>query len=198
VDSSPRLREHDSDPRGEREALCRALTEIAAGDGYRTATPARVAQAAGLPVAAFSRHFSSIRDCFLALYGDTLERLQDAIDGSVERCGTAEWDSEIEAAFGAALGFLARDPVLTRACVLEVSMVGPEAEARREAALRRMIARLEALRTAHREPVPALASEMIVRGTHAVVQTRVERGEAERLPELLPQLARLWRAADRR
>jgi AcrR family transcriptional regulator len=195
VDRRPHPQEHDYDLRREREreALYRALAEIAAGAGYRAATPARVAETAGLPVAAFGEHFASTRECFLILYADTLDRLEDAIDGSVGSCGTGAWESEIEAAFRGALAFLARDPVLTRTCLLEASAVGPVAEARREEALRRLIARLDTLRSAHGELIPPLASELIVRGAHALVQARVERGETDRLPELLPELAGMWR-----
>ena len=193
MDRSRQLRKHAPDPRREREALYRALAEIAATDGYRAATPARVAQTAGLPLATFSEHFTSTADCFMTLYAETLDRFQDAIDRSVGSCGAGAWESEVEAGFRAALVFLARDPILSRACLLQVSAVGPEAEEWREAALRRLIARLEALRSTHGEHVPPLPFEMIVRGAHALIQTRVERGEAARLPELLPELARMWR-----
>jgi hypothetical protein len=40
--------------------------------------------------------------------------------------------------------------------------------------------------------MPPLAAELIVLGTTELVNTRVARGEAEQLPELLPDLRRLW------
>jgi hypothetical protein len=40
--------------------------------------------------------------------------------------------------------------------------------------------------------MPPLAAELIVLGTTELIITRVARGEAEQLPNLLPDLRRLW------
>jgi AcrR family transcriptional regulator len=167
VDSSPN---QHSDRRSEREALYRALIEIAAEEGYGSATPSRVAQAAGLPEAAFHEHFASTKDCFLMLYRNTLLRLMAALQNSIEASGSARWERKVGAGLGTALAFLARDPALTRACLLEARAVGPEATERGEATLRYVIACVTRLRSA--EGGPLLGAELMVRGTHAVVRAQ--------------------------
>lgn len=181
----------------EREALFDALAAIVDGDGVAAATPEGVARRAGLPPEAFGYHFSSVRDCLLSMYDDALGGLTDSVDRAVAESAGADgewsgWRARLEAGFGAALDFIAGDPARARACVVEAPSVAPEARSLRDAMLERYIGHLEGLRLAHGEPVPPLAPEMIVRGTHDLVHARVARGETARLRELLPDLRYVW------
>src|SRR4051794_33151197 len=116
----------------ERERLLEALAYACAEHGYAGATPQLVAEAANLPRAVFARHFRSIHDAYLVLYGQATERLLAAVTTNVRACAPApagvgargepdiaRWREQIEAGFAAALEFLAARPVLAAACIRE-------------------------------------------------------------------------------
>jgi hypothetical protein len=59
------------------------------------------------------------------------------------------------------------------------------------AAIGRFSAFVEGLRLTHGEPMPPHAAELIVLGTTELIHSRVARGEAEQLTDLLPDLRQL-------
>lgn len=194
----PMRPEHDqpSDPAAERDALMLALARIAHARGYAFATGADVAADAGLPTDTFERHFASVEDCLLALCDRTVERLTRAVDAAVEPCaepgGAAVWATQLHAGFGAVLHELASSPAVASICLVDALSVGRPALLRRDGALDRFVAYVDTLRRTEGEPIPALAAEMLVRGTYELIYARVARGETEQLPELLADLAALW------
>lgn len=194
MDSRPETSE--SNERSEPAALRRALVELVASEGFTAATPAAVTERAGLPVEAFARQYHSVEDCFLSAYDEMVERLHTRVDEAIRAAdavpGSDGWRRQLEAGFGAALEFLAGDPALARACVVEVFSAGEPALARREAMIESFVACLDDLRIERDAPIPPLAPELIVRGTDDLVYARLARGESASLRELLPGLRYMW------
>jgi AcrR family transcriptional regulator len=192
----PQRQTNDERERRERAALRRALVEVVAHEGRRAASPASVARQAGLPLEAFGAHFASVQECLLAVYEDTLARLhqtvREAIEASAAKREREDWRSELDAAFGAALRFLASDPDLARVFIVEAPSAGDDVRERHEAALESFVACVDALRREHEAPVPPLAAELIVRGTDDLVYARVARGESTRLGDLLTGIRFMW------
>jgi AcrR family transcriptional regulator len=190
----PSTRQPSSRP--ERARLIDALVLIAGARGLDAASPGRVARRAGLPLAAFFRNFDSIEECWLAAYEDALDRLAQTVEDAVSPCtssaGVEAWEAQLDGGFRAVLEFLAARPELARACVVESTALGQPAIAARERAIALFVRYLEGLRAATDAPVPPLAAEVIVRGTHELIYARVASGQAERLPELLPDLRYCW------
>jgi AcrR family transcriptional regulator len=192
----PYSQTNDEQERRERAALRRALVEVVAHEGRGAASAASVARQAGLPLETFGAHFASVQECLLAVYEDTLAHLHQAVrqamDAIAAKQGAEDWRSELDAAFGAALRFLASDPDLARVFIVEAPSAGDEVRARHEAALESFVACLDALRREREAPVPPLAAELIVRGTDDLIYARVARGESTRLGELLPGIRYMW------
>lgn len=180
----------------EREALLHALTRVLSERGWSGASPDRVAHEAGLAPHEFYDHFRSLEQCYLAVYNRMLVRVTRTVKRSIATrtltLGPAAWQEQLDALFTGFLSFFSVEPALARACLVEVHNVGPAALARRDDAIGRFTAFVEGLRLTHGEPMPPLAAELIVLGTTELIHTRVARGEAEQLTELLPQLRQLW------
>lgn len=180
----------------EREALCHALTRVVAERGWHCTSVERVAREAGLAPHEFYDHFRSLEQCYLAVYNRMLVRLTRTVQRSAATrtlaVGPDAWQEQLDAMFTGFLSFFAVEPDLARTCLVEVRHAGPAARARRDRALGRVTAFVEGLRLAHGEPMSPFAAEMVVLGTTELVHNRVAQGEAERLPELLPQLRELW------
>ncbi len=182
-----------------RDALCHALTRVVAEHGWTGASPERVAREAGLAPHELYDHFRSLEHCYVAVYDRMMVRLsRTAIRAVATRTlalGRDAWQEQLDAIFSAALAFFSVEPALARTCLVEVLAAGPAARERRDEALGRLTSYVEGLRLTHGEPMPPLAAEMIALGTTELMYTRVARGEAERLPELLPELRQLWFAS---
>lgn len=180
----------------EREALCHALTRVLCERGWAATSPDRVAREAGIAPHEFYDHFRSLEHCYLAVYDRMLIRLTRTVKRSIAtrtlNLGPDAWQEQLDALFTGYLSFFSVEPALAHACLVEVRNAGPAARARRDEAIGRFTAFVEGLRLTHGEPMPPMAAELIVLGTTELIHTRVARGEAEQLTDLLPQLRQLW------
>jgi AcrR family transcriptional regulator len=193
-DGSPR-RTTDAD----REALRDALPRVVAEHGWAQTSPARLALAAGIPPQEFWDHYRSLEHCFVEVYDRMMERvMRTAIRSVASRpltLGAEAWQDQLDAIVTGVLAFYSVEPDIAKTCLVEVLDVGPEARARRDAALGQFAGYVEGLRLTHGEPMPAVAAEMIALGTADLISKRVARGETDDLLDLLPELRQLWRAS---
>ena len=182
-----------------REALVRALPRVVADHGWAGASPARIARDAGVPAQEFWDHFRSTEECFVVAYDRMLARVtRTAIRSVASRpltIGSNAWLDQLDAIMTGVLAFFSLEPALAKTCLVEVLEVGPVARARRDEALARFAGYVEGHRLTHGEPMPPLAAEMIALGTIDLIYTRVARGEAEHLLDLLPELRDMWQAS---
>jgi AcrR family transcriptional regulator len=184
------------DARAQRELLMLALAGIASERGLAAATPGAICVRAGLPADEFERHFRSPEDCLLALYDSTVAGLTRAVEDAVRPCSKPappeSWRQQLDAGFGAVFQYLSALPTVAHACLIEAVALGRPALDRRDAAIDRLVGHVDVLRRVQGEPIPQLAAEILVRGTYELIHARVAKGEAERLPELLDDLRKLW------
>ena len=180
----------------EREALCHAFTRVVSERGWSGTSPGRVAREAGLAPHEFYDHFRSLEQCYMAVYNRMLVRVTRTVKRSIATrtltLGPDAWQEQLDALFTGFLSFFSVEPALARTCLVEVLNAGPIARARRDQAIGRFSALGRGLRLTPGEPMPPLAAELIVLGTTELIHTRVARGEAERLTDLLPELRQLW------
>jgi AcrR family transcriptional regulator len=196
-------RTHDDAPRRsldvEREALVNALPRVVAQHGWARTTPARVAHEAGIAPHELYDHYRSLEHLFVAVYDRMMERVTRtairAVASSTLTLGRDAWQDQLDAIMTGVLAFFSLEPALARTCLVDVLDAGPAARARRDDALARFASYVEGLRLTHGEPMPALAAEMIVLGTLDLIYTRVARGQAETLLDLVPELRQLWQAS---
>jgi AcrR family transcriptional regulator len=182
----------------ERDALCHALTRVVSERGWSGTSVDRVARDAGLAPHEFYDHFRSLEQCYIAVYNRMLVRVTRTVQRSIATrtltLGPGAWQEQLDALFTGFLSFFSVEPALARTCLVEVRHAGPAARDRRDDAIGRFSAFVEGLRLTHGEPMPSHAAELIVLGTTELIHTRVARGEAEQLTELLPELRQLWSA----
>lgn len=180
----------------ERERLCRALTRVVDERGWAGTSPALVARAAGLTTSGFYDEFRSLEHCCIATYDEMLARLtriaERALADVETTPGPRGWREQLDALMNAVLWFFSLETALARTCLVEALNAGPAMRARRDAALGDFARYVESLRLANGEPMPRVAAELIVFGTTELIYKRVARGEADRLPQLLPELRSLW------
>ena len=86
--------------------------------GYEAATLQEVAERAGVSRAQFQRHFGSREECFAAAYEAAAERLvEDVLEAGRE---APSWRLGLRAALAELLRFVAEQPLLAKALILEV------------------------------------------------------------------------------
>ncbi|WP_019629916.1 TetR/AcrR family transcriptional regulator [Actinomadura atramentaria] len=173
-----------------------AVVEVAGADGFGQLTVDAIIARAGVSRATFYVHFRNKEDAFLraydALFTRMMERVVEAYRGRPDALG------RLRGGIGALLEFLAEDPAAARTWVVESMAAGPAAAVRRDealAALSTIVA--DNMRELYPHyPDPDLTAETIVGGIYQVVYTRIQRGEAAALPELLPGLLNAFASPD--
>jgi AcrR family transcriptional regulator len=174
--------------RHQRARIVEALAEEICDRGYRAVTVADVVKRARIARRTFYDNFNSKEDCFLAAQEYAMSR---ALELVVEAGGEADsWPRRVEAGLAAFLGYVAEQPALARACMVEALAAGPAALKSYEESLQTFIALFRSGREAspHKERLPETLEEAIVGGIFWIVYQRLLLDEVERVPELLPEL----------
>ncbi len=176
----------------QRGRILSAVAQVAAETGYGELTVEAVISRAGISRRTFYQHFSKKEDAFLAAYDSfaalVLQRVEQA-----QRSSETELSGLAEATLRAVLELLAEHPAEAHMLVVEVLAAGPKAIERRNASLRLIIGLVHettcAIAKSQGAPQsPEITAETVVGGLVEVVYSRIQRGEAARLPELLPDL----------
>jgi AcrR family transcriptional regulator len=183
-----------------RQRILGAAIELIAEDGYVDASAESVAARAGVSRDEFERCFPDLEACVLAIVDDATEEaigvVREAATNALEHAPAHDVSRRIEQVFEPSLQALlecaARQPALTRVCVIEVATIGSRGLARRDAALERFVQLLEKAIPDLPERPSQLASEMVVGGIHELLQRRARIGDTAELPQLAPALAAVW------
>jgi len=101
--------------------------------------------------------------------------------------GAGDWATAIAAGNEALLDFLAAEPALARAAIIEVLAAGPAALEHRDEAIKMYAQRLAAGFELAPE-VPKIATEAISFGRYALLQQQIARHGPQALPRLGPAL----------
>ncbi|MET0763591.1 MAG: TetR/AcrR family transcriptional regulator [Blastococcus sp.] len=169
-----------------------ALATCMATKGYQATTIADIAAAARVSKTVVYAHFRDKEQCLLELYSrandSVLATVRQAQDDA-SRAGLP-WRDRLRAGIGAYLETLAAGPAVAWAALVEVQGAGRAALALR----RQMIGRYadllmevaDGLVAEHPDEVRPVSRDLLVAavgGVNELLLARVERGEAERLPE---------------
>jgi AcrR family transcriptional regulator len=172
----------------QRERILAAVADVTSSASYAEMTVEDIIVTAGISRRTFYEHFKNKDDAFLAAYEEASTRLLAAVRAAYEsRQGFAE---RMSAGIEAFLLLLAADPAFARMCIVEVMAAGPEAVARRNAAMGAFAGMIEenARERLAESPPSDLTAETVVGGIYDVVYTRIQRGELRELPALAPDL----------
>jgi AcrR family transcriptional regulator len=175
----------------QRLRLLAAMADALGAHGYAGITTTHVSERANVSTSTFYKHFGNLWDCLLAAYVAAADRLCAAIESAcvASHDGALDGGDPLEAGIGAALAFLAAEPQLGQL----LSAQAPREASALCAARRILVSRLAAMLRRTRgvdddSPQPAGLDERLIDATLAFVHTRLAAGDAERLPELAPEL----------
>jgi AcrR family transcriptional regulator len=170
-----------------RQALLDGMLEAVGAVGYERTSVRTVLDRTGAYRQAFYDHFTDKADCYVQAFGAGVERIEARVLHAAS--DEDEWTGRLRAGLGALLGCLEAKPDVGRALVVEVHAAGPEALARRAAAMERASAFLDRAREEASDgpAAPALAGEGIAAGIHAVVHSRLAAAADDGFGSLLPE-----------
>ncbi|HEX2391734.1 MAG TPA: TetR/AcrR family transcriptional regulator [Solirubrobacterales bacterium] len=156
-------------------------------EGYGQTSVRTVLDRTGLYRQAFYDHFTDKLDCFLQAYDEGMRRVEALTVGAAEV--EASWRGRLRAGLAALLGFLDREPNVGRALLVEVHPAGPDALAKRDAAVARLADYLDLAREESdgSMPAPPIAPEAVAAGIHSVLHARLAAHRDGEFQRLLPE-----------
>jgi len=165
-----------------------AMAELCAEQGYEATKIADVVRRAHVARKTLYDNFSGKEELFLAAFDVTVAEAEAEVVEACDQIGDKDWEARTEAGMRALLEFVAAHPAEAKLCLVEAPAAGPESAARYEAALEGFIQQLRDAAPAGGGR-PATLEEALVGGTVWIVQREVRQDAAEKVVELLPELA---------
>jgi AcrR family transcriptional regulator len=175
-----------------RGRILRALATCMAEKGYQATTIADIARAARVSKTVVYAHFRDKEQVLLELYSRATDHVLITVRRAREDAQAAglPWRDRVRAVIAAYLDALAAGPAMAWAAVVEVQAAGRSALALRRDVINRYVDLLTSvsaeLAEQHPDEVRPLGRELVlaaVGGINELILARVERGDAERLPE---------------
>lgn len=149
----------------QRARLFAAIVALVEEQGYPATSLTQIVKKAGVARHTFYEHFKDKEDLFLAVFDEAVERAvrvaQEAIEGEA-----GSWEARFDAAVGAVLAEMAKDPSLARVCLVETQSAGLVAMERYQEAVQAFAALLRADRESdpRRAEVPSSMEEIVIGG----------------------------------
>jgi AcrR family transcriptional regulator len=178
----------DDGPR--RGRILWALATCMAQKGYQATTIADIARAARVSKTIVYAHFRDKEHCLLELYSRATDRVLETVRTAQEDAAGLPWRDRIRVVTATYLETLAGGPAVAWAALVEVQAAGRSALTLRRDVIDRYVDLLTgvAAQLAERHPdeVRPISRALVlaaVGGINELMLARVERGEAERLPE---------------
>jgi AcrR family transcriptional regulator len=184
IDNAPELKLVTS---SKRQAILDGMLEAVGAEGYERTSVRTVLDRTGVYRQAFYDNFTDKDDCYLQAFDAGLERIEGLIAAAA--AGETEWTGRLRAGLAALLDFLDAEPDVGRGMVVEVHAAGPDALAKRAAAMERGSAVLDQARevAGESESPPPIAGEGIAAGIHAVIHSRLATGAGDGFRQQLPE-----------
>lgn len=170
-----------------RGRLIAACVQTVGEKGYVEMTVADVIKAAAVSRRTFYEFFDSKEACFLATYELLFGHLAQVVVEAYE--SERDWPEKVRAGLASLLGFLASEPRVARLLMVEPLAAGPPLSDRHRDSVGAFAGMLDAGREVEGAETPAPGTaDFLVAGAASLIIQRILAGEAERLPDLLPDL----------
>jgi AcrR family transcriptional regulator len=178
----------------QRDRLAAGTIAVVAENGFNETTIAQICAAASVSRRTFYAYFSSKEECYFAAYGTIVKYLRTETDAAAaEQVG---WPGKVAAKMQAALEFFAGNPDLAKFCLAVPRQAGEAVAAHyllvTEQALEYLCEDLP--RSPATKSPPEAVTASLAGGVTALVMRKVNSGEGESLPDLLPDLLELFLA----
>lgn len=182
--------EVEPDRSGDADAL-EAMLLTVGEKGYAMATVREVAERARITQDRFHRRFGSKEACFARAYAEAADRLSNQV---LEACREAPtWRSGFEASLTGLLRFVAEQPLLAKALLLEVRAARGEAWVAHQEVVERVTAALD---TARHEPgartdASPMTAGFVAGAIEESLSIEIAAGRGDGVQLLLPSLTHL-------
>ncbi|MDQ2700923.1 MAG: TetR/AcrR family transcriptional regulator [Actinomycetota bacterium] len=176
--------------RSQRERMVESMISVVALKGYSETTVADIISNAGVSRATFYEQFADKEDCFIAAYGTVMERMLTFVAEGFAIGESDDWTVQIRGGVRNLLVYLAQNPVAARVGIVEGFGAGARARDRYQQAVSSFFPFLDAGRQLNPDPdrIPGHTARVIVGGVSALMFNEASAGQAEKLPELLPEM----------
>jgi AcrR family transcriptional regulator len=178
----------DDGPR--RGRILWALATCMAQKGYQATTIADIARAGRVSKTVVYTHFRDKEHCLLELYSRATDRVLETVRTADAQAARLPWRDRLRVVTATYLETLAGGPAVAWAALVEVQAAGRSALTLRRDVIDRYVDLLGGiaaeLADRHPEEVRPVSRNLVlaaVGGINELMLARVERGEAERLPE---------------
>ncbi|MDQ3725298.1 MAG: TetR/AcrR family transcriptional regulator [Actinomycetota bacterium] len=170
-----------------RRRMMDAISELTAEQGYEATKIADIVRRAAVARKTLYDNFDGKEDLFLSAIDSTLTQMRVVVE---EACERTEGGSEekIMAGLEALLEFVAEHPAASRMCMVEAISATASSARLYDSGMRQFVDLLRKSAPPDGD-LPATIEESLTGGVAWILQQHVRRGEAERAPDLLPELA---------
>ncbi|MEO8798526.1 MAG: TetR/AcrR family transcriptional regulator, partial [Polyangiaceae bacterium] len=183
-----------------RSRLVEGFAAAVAEKGYAGTTIADIARHAKVSKRTFYEHFGDKEACLLETYEGVTKLIRQAMRAAWGDADPNTWEHQLDAGLDAYVGALEAMPLLTRACLVEMSGAGPRAlRVRRQVhekfaeLLREFVERVRARHPKLGAISPAMATA-IVGGIDELLLAQVEKGPQKKLSKVRDTASALIRA----
>src|SRR3954453_19848477 len=169
-----------------RRRMMGAMAELTAEQGYEATKIADIVRRAAVARKTLYDNFDGKEDLFLSAVDTSLNEMRVIVEEACER--TDGRDEQIVAGIEALLHYVAEHPAAARMSMVEAISATPSSARLYDAGVHAFVELLR--RTAPEGPdLPETIEESLVGGVAWILQLQIRKGEAERAPELLPELS---------
>jgi AcrR family transcriptional regulator len=176
----------------QRNRITAGMIAAIAEHGYHDATISEIAAAAGVSRRTFYSYFASKEECFFDTYEVIADHLRDAAMAAAAE--HEQWQDQVRARILTTLEFFSSNPDLARFCLIAPSRAGDKIAGRYRQAVTEVYDELIGampVDIAAKAPSPAV-QQSLIGGMAALVMEKVEAGDGDTLPQLLPDFLELF------
>jgi len=192
LDAPPAAVTRSSAHADQRRRILRAVGELVAKRGYGDVTVELIVKRAHVSYKTFYKHFSGKEECFQALFDSVFRSTEETIR---ERLAAepGPWAEQVILALRTLIEWIVADPIIARAVIVEAPTVGPGMHERYEQASKALVPLFRAGRELNPRgaELPSTIEDTLAGSVFWSAYQRLIVGEAELLPELLPELIEL-------
>jgi AcrR family transcriptional regulator len=192
-DAAPAAVTRSSAHRDQRRRILRAIAELVAKRGYDDVTVELVVKRARVSYKTFYKHFGGKEECFIELFDSAFGSTEKAIRERIAEAEGASWPDRVVLALGLWIERIVVEPLIARAVIVEAPTVGPSMLGRYERTTKAFVPLFREGRELNPRggELPATVEDTLSGSIFWSAYQRLIVGEAERLPELLPELIEL-------
>lgn len=175
----------------QRQRLLSGAARALAEHGYAAMSVEHVLVNAGVSRTTFYENFDNKRECVLAAHEEVFGRLSGELAGAC--AAESQWPRKVAKAIGAAIEFVMRAPEDARLLSIEAVAADPVLASRVLVSNDFLVGLLRNGREQcpHAGMLPELTERALIGATTSIIGARLLSGQADRLPELEPQLVQL-------